>query len=605
MGLRLAERGFCRAFFYPFPFVFPPSMTATNRPSSLRIILSSIIGPALIIQASVALGFLLTTVASCAYFLLSDPRFPAEQPLVLLAFAACSTLMVLLGLRIQNVLPPKTEISLRRGAWIVAWAWLIACATGAAYFVFSGFPQPENVAAYGLWRRFVDGFFESMSGFTTTGASILPSVEAFPRSVVFFRSLTHWIGGMGIAYLAVTVVRRFRSSREAVINSEAESPDIVRFERPEDAIRSGIDFMKAYGGLSVALFVLLLLSGFLFRSIPYERWYDTLFDAVTFTFSVMGTGGFAHYDTSAGLPIEATRNYIIAGGLRNQVSEWIIAFFMLFAGMNFSLWYLFLFDRAKRWSIFRNGELRGYLTYVGIAVAGIAVSLWAHSYYPTLEQTLRYALFNVTSLVSTTGLGNWDFFAWPAEAVGLLFICFLVGGSVGSTAGGLKVLRFTVAYRFIRQQIHNLIYGTHDDGFTIDGERYSQRQGGLIMANIALYYLLFLIGGILLLLFSARTVLPDGTVHALDFGTALAASIANLGNIGPAIAGSQGFNAGPAGNYFRFTVEGKLVLIVLMYIGRVGVLTFVMMLLKGRGEERVAESIAQIPFDLARPTLHQ
>lgn len=570
-----------------------------------KITLSSILAPALIIQISLAIGFALTTLVSVAYWFLGDTRFPVENPLLPLSFTILSTILFTLGLTLQRTLPPKESISLRRGAWIVTVAWFIACSTSALFFVTAGFPDPAHPEWYSLIRKFIDGYFESMSGFTTTGSSILPSVEVFPRSVLFWRALTHWIGGMGIAYLAVTVWEHFRSSREAIINSEAESPDIVTFESQEQARHSGFEFLKAYGILTVVMCMLMIVSGSLFRSTPYTHWYDNVYDSVTHTFSVLGTGGFSTYDKSAGLPVHATSDTIVPGGLQNIVSEWIMAFFMLFAGMNFSLWYILFFLRKPK-TVLQNRELRAYLGYVFATTALIAIFLFNVHTYPRVEQTLRYAFFNVTSIVSTTGVGNWDFTGWPAPALGVLFVCFLVGGMVGSTAGGPKVSRFLIAYHYLKNQILHFIYGTHTtDDFTIDGNTYTPRKAGIVVASVAIYYLLFLAGAVLLLIFSSVSTLPDGTRAYLDFGTGIAASIANLGNIGPAIAINQYVNAGPAGNYFAFTVAGKAIMIALMYVGRVGVLSCLMLLLRSRGQIDVEENIAEIPFTELNPHLRQ
>lgn len=570
-----------------------------------KITLSSIFAPALQIQLSLALGFALTFIVSLFYYFLGDNRFPTENPYLPLVFTAISTVFFLLGVFLQKTLPPKESISLRRGAWIVTVAWIIACATSALFYVTAGFPDPANTESFSFVRKFVDGFFESMSGFTTTGASILNSVEVFSRSVLFWRALTHWIGGMGIAYLAITLWKHFRSSREAIINSEAESPDIVTFDSQEQARHSGFEFLKAYGVLTAIMFVLMLASGWLFRLEPYTHWYDNVYDSVTHTFSVLGTGGFSTYDKSAGLPISAENGIIVPGGLQNVVSEWIMAFFMLFAGMNFSLWYILLFQRKPK-TVAKNRELRAYLVYVFGASLLIALFLFRADAYTNLEKTLRYAFFNVTSIVSTTGVGNWDFTGWPAPALGILFICFLVGGMVGSTAGGPKVSRFLISYHYLKNQIRHFIYGTHEsDDIQIDGNTYTPRIAGVIVASVAIYYLLFLSGAVLLMIFSSVGTLADGSPAYLDFGTGIAASIANLGNIGPAIAISPHINAGPAGNYFAFTSAGKVVMITLMFIGRVGVLTCLMLLLKSRGEAELEENVAEVHFNELAPQLRQ
>ncbi len=176
---------------------------------------------------------------------------------------------------------------------------------------------------------------------------------------------------------------------------------------------------------------------------------------------------------------------------------------------------------------------------------------------------------------------------------------------VGSTAGGPKVVRFIISYKFLRQQIVNFIYGQEEETFEVDGTTYDAKKAGLVVASVALYYLLFLIGGILLLVFSAVGTNADGSRATLDFGTAMAASIANLGNIGPAINATQGLNVGPTGNYFAFTAAGKVILMLLMYIGRVGVLTFLMLGLRTRGETRLVKSVPEVRFNPDLPALHQ
>lgn len=572
-------------------------------PSYLRVFVRSILSPALQIQLTLAIGFLITGIVSVFYTVTPNP-YPAEHSWIPLGFSLLSTTLFSIGYLIQRVDPPKQRISLRRGAWIVLMAWLIAIVTSGLYFVALQVPVPGHSGELGFWRMFVDGLYESLSGFTTTGATILPSVEVFPRSMLFWRGLTHWLGGMGIAYLGVTIWKDFKSSREAVINSESESPDVVTYEHNDEARTSGLDFLKAYGALTAVLIGLLLISGYYFRSTPYPNWHDNAFDSVVHAMSVMGTGGFSNYDKSAGLPNEVSRTHIIAGGLQNSTSEWILALFMGFAGMNFSLWYILMFTK-KRWSIFKNSELRWYWIVIIGTTLLIAYFLRMHNFYATLEQTLRYAFFNVTTIISTTGLGNWDFVNWPVEAIGVLFVCFLVGGMVGSTAGGPKIARFIITYKYLKQQIHNFVYGTDDHVFTVDGTEYTSKKAGLVVASVSLYYLVFLVGGILLLMFSHTGTASDGSIIQLDFGTSLAASIANLGNIGPAIAIGHGFNPGPTGNYYAFTIAGKIILIVLMYIGRVGVLTCIMLALRSRGEHRLIKVVPTLKFDQSAPALRQ
>jgi trk system potassium uptake protein TrkH len=216
---------------------------------------------------------------------------------------------------------------------------------------------------------------------------------------------------------------------------------------------------------------------------------------------------------------------------------------------------------------------------------------------------LRYAFFNVTSIVSTTGLATSDFTKWPAGAEGLLFICYLVGGMVGSTAGGLKMVRFAVLYKYVVMKIKNLLYGRHKTRFEIDGVLYDEAQVGLIVVNIVLYYLIFLGGAVLIMLTSHHSKLIDGSNTTIDFTSAITASIANLGNIGPAVEIGN-INAGPAGNYFAFSEISKIVMCILMMIGRVGVITVLTLFITNNGLSAVTQSIQEQRFDSDEPILH-
>lgn len=573
--------------------------------SQLRVIFSSIIGPALIIQFAPTLGMLATFFVSLFYFGIDDTRYPVENPLISLFFIFVNLLLFLIGLGIQGRLEPKEHISLRRGAWIVFWAWVIACSVSSLYFIAHGIPVPGDFESFSLVRVFIDGFYETMSGYTTTGASILPSVEVFPRSMLFWRTLLHWIGGMGIAYMAVTLWKNFKSSRQAVINSESEAHEIVEFSSTEEARDSGFSFLKAYVLLSGVLFGLLLVAGSFTRITPYTYWYDNAFDAITHTFSVIGTGGFSTYDLSAGLPTTGTDStHIIIGGLQNPVAEWIISFFMVFSGINFSLWYILFFLRDKK-GFFTNKEHKVYWAYILFCTFGIIGSLLVSGTYEKLEQAARYAFFNVASVVSTTGLGNWDFTTWPAAALGFLFVCYLVGSMVGSTGGGPKVIRYIVSYHHIKRLLKRLIYG-HDYGhFEVDGIKYDSKKSGLVLASVAIYFLFMVFGTILIMIVSGTGVLPTGEVIAMNFSTAFSASLANLGNIGPGVSFAGNFNIGPTGNYFAFSTLGKVVLIILMYIGRVGVLAILMLFLKSRGEAVFADSVMIAKYDKDMPVLRQ
>lgn len=279
-------------------------------------------------------------------------------------------------------------------------------------FFMAGFPDPQNIEKFSFFRRLVDSFFESVSGYTTTGASILPKIEVFPRSILMWRQTSHFLGGMGIAYLAVTLIKKFHSKGGDIINCESESPDLIEFKNNQESRESGIDFLKIYSIITGILIFLLLISGVVFRTRQYTVWYDNFFDAVALSFATIATGGFSPYSGSVGIESQSFEGTII-GGIQNPVSEWIIAVFMLISSANFGIFYSWFF--LKKWSVVRhNLEFKFYLFLVGLITFSIWTQLLFRQVYASPLTALRYAFFNVSSIISTTGFGKFDFTKWPA-----------------------------------------------------------------------------------------------------------------------------------------------------------------------------------------------
>lgn len=565
--------------------------------------LYKILVPVLQIQFIPALGYLFSLLVSYFYFFINDKRYPQEHPLVLWFGVLSSLCLYFLGYYIlkKNHFK-KSDVNLKDGALIVILSWLVSCTISSIVFVLAGFPEPNISGRYSLMRQFTDAFFESMSGYTTTGATILPLIEVYPRGVLMWREVTHWIGGMGIAYLAITILNKFAVKKGNIINSEAETPNIVEFKNDKEAETSGWDFLKIYSLLTVILLLLLLVSGAFFRVNPYEKWYDNVYDSVLHTFGTMGTGGFSSYNTSVGLPTSSPENVNIVGGLQNHISEWIIAFFMFVSGGNFSLWYI-LFFKVKSWrEVFHNLELRVY-TLIVFGLSGlIGCVVYFSGTHSNFVDSLRYAFFNVTTIISTTGYGNFDFTRWPALAQGLLFITFITGGMVGSTAGGVKILRYNILSKLTFMELKNLLTGKKVDSFKLDGVIYNLRSAGLVVVNIVIYLMLFLFGGVLIMASSPKVHLYDGKTANIDFASAYTASLSTLGNIGPAAAVGS-VDAGPNGNYYAYSEISKIIMIVLMFVGRLGVLTFLLLFITHKGEYSVEDSITEIKFDTESPVL--
>ncbi|GAB4145258.1 MAG: TrkH family potassium uptake protein [Patescibacteria group bacterium] len=544
--------------------------------------------PSLQIQLSLVLGFGFSLVVSLFYYFVNDQRYPQERPELLLLGLSISSILSFAGWITAKHTQVSNKSDLRRGAWIVVIGWFIACSTSAFVYLMAGFPDPENLNNYSLFSRLIDCFYESFSGFATVGTSILPSVEVFPRGVLMWRSITHLIGGIGIAYLAIVIIKEFSVTRSEIINSEVETPFQLEYRTESEAIRSGLKFGYIYTILLVSLFGLLLLSGTFFRATPYQYWYDNVYDALNFSISTIATGGFAVYDNSVGLP-QKVNGFQIIGGLQNVASEWIIAVFMIFSSINYGLWFLALHKRRFE-PIKKSIELKVFLIFVLLTTASIALILYRYDNFQNIWDNLRYAFFNVATIVSTAGLANQDFTKWPVEALGVLFSCYLVGGMMGSTTGGLKFHRFIVLYRYARLQLINLIYGKNRSTFEVDGIRYNDHTAGVVVVNMMFFYMLFMCGSILLMLSSSAVKLADGSFQSINLETAFTASLANLAGIGPAAVTGVA-NAGPVGNYAAFSDLAKMMLIVLMFVGRIGALSVAMLFITPRGQYRIANTL--------------
>lgn len=523
----------------------------------------------------------------------NDPRFAIEQPWIFGVWIALSLGAVVLWYLIK----PKEltyYLNLQRGVQIVILAWIIWACISAVVFVLAWFPDPINFSDYSLRQRFVDWIFESISGFTTAWGSILPSVEVFPRSILMWRSMTHFIGWMGIVYMTITILRSLWVNRSEVINAESEWPHIVRYDNDQEAISSGYNFFKVYFMLTCILIVLLTISGWLFRIIPYEKWYDIIFDAINYAFSTMGTGWFGTYDTSAWLWVVQNNIYIIKW-LQNTVSEWIIAFFMIFAGMNFGLRYELFFQKNRKLFI-RNKELQVFIWIIFVLTIGIVLD-WKLDWTSfALFDLLRWAFFSVTSIISTTWLANYDFSLRPSSAIWLLLIAYFTWSCVWSTAWWVKILRLIVFVKYAWLQISNLVNDKPFHGINVDGVKYSVDASSIILLNIIIYFMLFLLWGVVLMEVNPIITLLDGTQIANNFTTSFGASIANLGNIWPTPT-IDNINLGPSGNYAPLNSSAKLVLSILMLLGRVGVLSLLMLFMDYKAQQHIGHKIETVDYD--------
>ena len=397
--------------------------------------------------------------------------------------------------------------SIKDGFMIVALTWIMLSAIGALPFVFS-----REIPSY------VDAFFETVSGFTTTGATILTDVEALSRGMIFWRSFTHWIGGMGILVFVVMLMKTTDRSIN-ILKAEMPGPTVDKLA-PKSRDTARILYLL-YISLTVLETVLLLLGGM------------GLFDSVVHSLSTAGTGGFGAYNASAA-------NF-------SPYIQWVLTVFMLLFGVNFNLYYLLLLGRVR--DIFRNTEFKVYLGIIAAAVTIITVDILP--LYQSFSTSLRQASFQVAAIMSTTGFVTADFTVWSPLSKTLLLLLMFLGGCAGSTAGGLKLSRIIILCKMARRGLRRTLRPRVVDVIKMDGHRLEEQTAHSVAVYFALYMLC--IGALLVAL----------SFSPFDLETNLFSSVSCFNNVGPAFG-----MAGPVGNYSLYQPVLKLLLCAGMLLGR-------------------------------------
>lgn len=406
------------------------------------------------------------------------------------------------------------EIGLRSAFGIVGGIWVSAC-------IFGSIP----LVASGAFSSFGDALFESVSGFTTTGATVLTDVEALPRSLNLWRCLTHWLGGMGVIALAVALIPLLGVGGFRLVKAETTGPDKGKVTAQIANTAKALWFL--YVGLTGAEALLLWGTGM-----------DAL-DAVSHAFSTLGTGGFS------------TRNASISS-YQNPATEWVVCAFMALASVNFALYYRFFSRRIR--DVFRDTELR---VLVGIfVVATVAVVLMEVG---NDAVGLRQALFQVATVVSSTGFMSSDYAQWHAGSQMILFALFFVGGSSGSTAGGVKVIRWVLLAKQFRMELRRLLHPHEVSTLRLNGVPGRESLVPGVAGFLFVYFALVVI------------VALCGAIAGLDVWTAFTAALSMVGNVGPA------FGAlGPTETYAALPMGLKMIYCVAMLAGRLEIYTLLL-----------------------------
>ncbi|MCD6486445.1 MAG: TrkH family potassium uptake protein [Syntrophobacterales bacterium] len=415
----------------------------------------------------------------------------------------------------------KISLTHKEGFLIVATGWFLAATFGSLpYMIYGALPQ------------FCNAFFESMSGFTTTGATVIANIESLPHGILFWRSLTQWLGGMGIIILSIAILPLLGVGGMQLYKAELPSP--VKDKLTPRVAETARTLWIVYIIISIIEFIMLLTGGM------------DVFNAICHTFTTMSTGGFSTSDAS----ITHFHSAYIDG---------IITFFMLVAGINFTLHYGLITGNFK--AIFKNSELRLYLGIILTAVIIITISLKQNLFYEAGEG-LRYASFQVVSILTTTGFTTANFDNWSSLSKIILLILMFIGGSAGSTGGGIKCLRILLILKYIYKELYGLVH-PHAVTAVKLGKRIVYPE---TMASIWGFFMLYL-----MMMVVASIIL---TMLGLDMMTAFSSVVATIGNVGP------GFGAiNPSATYSEIPYLGKWVLSFCMLAGRLEIYTVIILLI--------------------------
>ncbi|HHY78551.1 MAG TPA: TrkH family potassium uptake protein [Clostridiales bacterium] len=426
-------------------------------------------------------------------------------------FSYTISILLAVGIFFAIALKPKNRtIYARDGFAIVAFGWVMISLFGALPFYFSG-----------AIPSFIDCIFETVSGFTTTGSSILQEVESLPKAILFWRSFTHWIGGMGVLILTLALFPITGTGAYQVMI--AESPGPIPGKLVPKVANTAKILYKIYISFTLLEIVLLVIAG-----LP-------LFDACIHTFGSVGTGGFS------------SRNASI-GSYNNVLVEAIITIFTFMCGVNFSLYYQAIKRDFK--AIFKDEEFRFYLGIVLVAILFITVDLYGEA-FRSIGESIRYSTFQVVTIITTTGYSTADFDKWPLFSKMILFVLMFIGGCAGSTAGGMKNIRILSLIKSTKTEILRIIHPRGVYSVRIGEKTIEEKYLAQIKSFFFMYMFVFVIAVLIVSL--------DG----FDIATTFSSVAATLSNIGPGFA-----IVGPMGNYSQMSVLSKLVLSLTMLIGR-------------------------------------
>lgn len=431
-----------------------------------------------------------------------------------IAFSSTAIVVFIIGFLLAKFLKPKNALLFaKEGLVTVALAWISVSLFGAIPFVIS-----KDIPNY------IDALFETVSGFTTTGASILTNIESLSKGMLFWRSFTHWIGGMGVLVFILAITSKTTDRSMHILRAEMPGPIIDKVV--PKARKTSLILYIIYSALTLALIVFLLCGGMSF------------YESIVHAFGTAGTGGFGIYNSGCA-------NF-------SPYIQWVLAIFMLLFGINFNLYFLIIIGKIG--SFFKSRELWVYFGIIICSVIIIAFNIF--EMYGNFADVLRISVFQVSSIITTTGFATVDFATWPALAKSVLLFLMFTGACAGSTGGGFKISRLIILIKKIGNDLKRVVHPRTTTVVKFEGKKLDNDTLNGVSSYFSVYVIIFIVVFILL-------SLDSGIAKEFAIETNLSAALSCLNNIGP------GFSlVGPMANYSLYSPFSKIILSITMLIGR-------------------------------------
>ncbi len=434
------------------------------------------------------------------------------------AFLLTSGILVLLYVLLGRKKPEDSTIYGKDGFIIIACAWILWSVFGALPFYISG-----EIPTY------VDAFFETVSGFTTTGSTILTDIEALSKGMNFWRCLTHWIGGMGVLVFVMVIVSLEDRNSMHLMRAEVPGPETDKLvPKARDTAKI---LYSMYFVLTVAEIIFLFIGGM------------SLYDSIIHSFSTAGTGGFSSRNSSVAFYDSA---YI----------DGVITVFMILFGINFNMYYLLLLKKVK--DVFKNEEVRAYLGVILGATLLITINIL--SIYEKPLKALRYAVFQVASIITTTGFVTADFNLWPMLSQCILLGLMVLGACAGSTGGGMKVARILILLKSVKRELKRLLHPKSVAIVKVNGKKVKDETLQGVYVYFICYIAIFMVSVLLI------------SLNNFDFATTFSGVLTTMNNVGPGIAA-----VGPIENFAAFSDFSKIIFCLNMLIGRLEIFPFLVL----------------------------